>query len=332
MKETLRNIIGKTLIASGFTRLSRRMIPKDGAVILYGHRLSADNEGYLQGLDPRFFDQQLTYLTSSYSIISLSELLGYYHRKATIPRNAIVVTFDDGFRDNFIHGLPLLRKHGVSACVFVTTDSIQTGRLPWSQRLGYMFQKTTCDSILHPLSGPKPFPLKQVADRKRAYQNVKRTIRRMVFDQREESLEQISALLDVVPPSDRMLTWDHCRELMRAGIEIGAHTVSHALLDEIPLEAARAEIQGSMDAIRDNLGLEHPPFCFPAGSFSDELVGMVREIGFSSVFKPVHTVRVNNLTNSDPFSLQRIGLPNGPAHQLEAELDGIFHLIRKVYR
>ena len=90
-------------------------------------------------------------------------------------------------------------------------------------------------------------------------------------------------------------------------------------------------MEESRDAIRDRLEVESPPFAFPSGSFTPALVDMVRECGFRSVFQSRPSRRVNQTGQATPFTLSRVGLPNAPRYILEAELDGPFHAIRRLY-
>lgn len=331
MKETARKLISRGLVASGATALGRRLSSQSGALILYGHRVSADNEGYMQGLPPTFLDDQLAYLCRHFEIISLEVLVDCLEHNRPVPERSLVLTFDDGFRDNYENAFPLLQKHDVPATIFLTTGCLDSGQLPWSQRLGYLFQQTGLAVLKHPLLAEE-MPLSSPAQRRRAYQAVKIHVPRMNRERREELLAELSGTLGVEPPADRMMTWQQAKEMQAAGIEMGAHTVSHSLLADIDFAEARQEMVDSRDALRMQLGIERPKFCFPAGSWNKALLDLVKQLGFRSVFIPGQGRVVNQVGRVDCFSMARIGLPNSPAYILEAELDGPLHLVRKVYR
>ena len=73
LKEIIRRCLSQIIVRGTISALGRAAFPKRGALILYGHRLAADDEGYLQGLRPKWFEEQLAYLTRHYEIISLSQ-------------------------------------------------------------------------------------------------------------------------------------------------------------------------------------------------------------------------------------------------------------------
>lgn len=331
MKELLRSVISKALVFSGTTALGRTLGSHDGAVIVYGHRVSDDDEGYMQGLPPHWLDEQLAYLCRHYEIISLETLVSCLESNQRVPNKSIVLTFDDGFRDNYENAFPIFEKYKVPATIFLVTGSIDTGQLPWSQRLGYLFQHTESSELHHELL-EEGLPLSTSEDRRRAYLAIKPRVRVMGFEQREKVINDLSRYLDVQPPTDRMMTWKQARELQAAGIEMGAHTVSHPLLAEIGSDEARDEMEQSRNALQRKLGIERPKFCFPAGSWSQPLVQIARDLGFRSLFVPSRQRVINQVGRVDPYSMGRMGLPNSPAVFLEAELDGPLHRIRGLYR
>lgn len=125
----------------GVARLSRKFRPKNGAIIILGHRVADDDEGCLQGLRPSWLAEQLDYLSRHYHFLSLSKLLDCYERHQSIPPNSVVITFDDGFRDNFTNAYPILQQYHVPATVFLATGCVSSGDLPLPQQVGCLCQK-----------------------------------------------------------------------------------------------------------------------------------------------------------------------------------------------
>jgi len=328
VKELIRSLAYRSAVYGGLTRIGRRLGDRSGAFILYGHRVSDDDEGFMQGLAPAWLDQQLAYLTSHYEVISLRNLVDCLSRKSPVPERSVVLTFDDGFRDNYTNAFPLLQKYRVPATIFAVTGAVSDGDLPWSQRLGYLFQNTSAGTFCHALTEGKELSLDTTIDRKLAYQRVKPAISVMPRLEREAVIAEIGRKLDVCAPKDRIMTWEQAREMHASGVEIGAHTVSHPLLAELPLAEAIREIKTSREDLERELGIEEPSFCFPAGSMNAELLALIPQLGFYCTFLPGQGIRLNSTDTVGPYSLARVGLPNAPAAYLEAELDGPFHVLR----
>ena len=330
-KERIRRAVSKLLVLSGVTAVGRRLPSREGAIILMGHRVAADDEGYLAGVPPDHFASQVAYLARHYEIISLGTLVRCFEERRAVPSRSVVLTFDDGFRDNLEHALPVLEKHRAPATVFVVTGSVSSGDLPWSQRLGVVFQRTRA-AVLSAAHAGREMDLSTPPARRRAYDAAKARIRELSRLERERAIDGIALDLGVEPPRDRMLSWAHVRDLSQRGIEIGAHTFSHPLLACIPPAEARWEMERSKEDLKRELGLESMSFAFPGGSWTPSLVGMAREIGFRSVFQSSPRRRLNSPATTHQFALSRIGLLDAPAYVLEAELEGPFHSLRKLYR
>ena len=328
VKEALRDLASRALVASGATAVGRRVRDRDGTLILYGHRVQDDDEGYLQGCPPAWFRDQVAYLARHYEVIPLSTLVECLEERRPPPPRSVVLTLDDGFRDNVEQALPILEDLGVRATVFVVTQSLSDGRLPWAQRLAFMFQRTAVASLQHELVGHESVALTTPGERRGAYDRVKRSLAPLPREQRDAHITAIADALEVEPPLDRMMDWDHARAALASGHEIGAHTYSHALLAAVPPDEARSEMLRSKADLEEHLGIRRATFCFPGGSTNRELCGVARDLGFRSAFLPDPSRRLNRAPDVDAFSMVRVGIPNAPAHHLEAELEGPFHTLR----
>jgi len=332
LKELIRMGLSRGIVGTGVASLGRRFRPKNGALILYGHRVEDNDEGCLQGLRPSWLSEQLDYLSRHYSFLPLSKLLDCYERHQPIPPNSVVVTFDDGFRDNFTNAYPILQQYHVPATVFLVTGCVSSGDLPWPQKVGYLFQKTKVETLCHVTTDEKHLKLRSPKERDLARRIVWNFLGHMPRAERERSIEKLCELLQVEVPQDRMLTWDQVETMRKGGIEFGAHTFSHPWMALQSPEEAQREMEDSLYDIQNRLGITRPPFVFPSGSFTSDLVKMAISVGFRCVFQSRHSVRVNSLEVNDQFSLSRVGLPNGPRVILEAELDGPLHALRGLYR
>jgi peptidoglycan/xylan/chitin deacetylase (PgdA/CDA1 family) len=319
------------VVASGVSRLGRKLRQQQGTLILYGHRVAGDDEGYLQGLKPEWFAEQIAYLARHYEIIPLDTLVECLEEGREPPERSVVLTLDDGFRDNLEAALPVLEAHRIPATIYVVTRSLSSGELPWSERLGTLMQQTQVTQVVHPMLGEAPFLLEQPSQRREAYSRIKSAIATLGQKDRDAVIEDLTERLEVCLPTDRMLSWKDARYLMSRGISIEGHSYSHALLGRVSEQEARYEIERCMSDLRDQLGLERPHFCFPGGSQSEVSRQLVKAAGFRSFFRSTPTRRFNEPHSSTPFSMSRVGLPNAPGYHLEAELDGIFHPVRQWY-
>jgi peptidoglycan/xylan/chitin deacetylase (PgdA/CDA1 family) len=101
--------------------------------ILAYHRINYEKNDMT--VQPREFEAQLQYLQrEGYTSVTLDEVIDYMQGRRTLPAKPIVFTFDDGYQDNYDIAVPLLRKYGFKAIIFVITDNIgKPGYLTWQQ-------------------------------------------------------------------------------------------------------------------------------------------------------------------------------------------------------
>lgn len=114
---TIKKVFSSILVLIG--RLARRR----GIPVLLYH--SVDSTGSVISITPEEFRTQMAYLKATgYKAISLTDLLGYL-RSGTVPRGKkVVITFDDGFKNNYTEAFPILREYGFTATIFLATDYI----------------------------------------------------------------------------------------------------------------------------------------------------------------------------------------------------------------
>jgi len=104
-----------------------------GVPVFAYHMVGPEQDLY--SVSPDQFDQQMAYLKGKgYTAVSLQELLDGFEGKAVLPPKPVVITFDDGYRDNYLTALPILEKHGMKATVFVVAGQVGQGEyLSWEQ-------------------------------------------------------------------------------------------------------------------------------------------------------------------------------------------------------
>lgn len=107
--------------------------PPQGVPILAYHQVSEENDIY--SVNAAQFAAQMEYLEKhGYHAISFAELFAFYDGQGTLPSKPIIITFDDGYEDNFLTALPIMEKHHMKATVFVVPGLMNTpDYLSWQQ-------------------------------------------------------------------------------------------------------------------------------------------------------------------------------------------------------
>lgn len=104
-----------------------RYKPLDGIPVLMYHKIDPDPQtgGFGLRVPPASFDWEMHYLKQNgYHTVNLGDVVDHYQQGKPLPDKPIVVTFDDGYEDNYLYALPILKKYGFTATVFVVADTI----------------------------------------------------------------------------------------------------------------------------------------------------------------------------------------------------------------
>jgi peptidoglycan/xylan/chitin deacetylase (PgdA/CDA1 family) len=284
---------------------------RSSVVILLYHRVaSLVTDPYVLAVTPEHFAQHLDVLRKRYCVISLKELLDAIDQKR-LPRNAVVITFDDGYADNFHNAKPLLESHNVSATMFIATGSIDMNRefwwdeleqillrpgvLPdvlqlknsgqvqtWRLRKGGEFSESDFEqNASWNLASPT-----DPSDRHVVLRGMWRLLHSVVPEKRSDFLNQLRSWAGTdgrARPTHPLMTRNELRELESSTVEIGAHTVNHPSLACLPKEHQHREISESKDYLEKCLGHKVTAFSYPFGSasdFSEDTIELVRQNGF----------------------------------------------------
>ena len=275
--------------------------------VLNYHRVNDDGDPFFPSLPTAVFESHMAYLARSYRVLTIEELVERLPH-GRVPRNAIAITFDDGYRDNLTQAAPILARHGLPATVFLTTGLIGTSEIAWFDRLALAFKSTSVSTIQAPWGDR--ISLLDTPARLAALERALGHFKRLPEDEFDR---QLDALLIELAVNDEpwskglMLDWDDVQALIGLGFSTGAHTVQHPILSRVSLERARREIESSRAAIAAACGTSPRAFAYPNGQ-PDDYTGavqrLVREAGFTCAL----TTRFGLNTRHTPvYELRRGG-------------------------
>lgn len=275
-------------------------------VLIY-HRVNDDRDECFPGVPVEFFAEQMEYLASKWNVLPLEEAIERIH-KQDLPENAIAITFDDGYRDNFTQAFPILKKLSLPVTIFLATGVIGTGRTLWHDQVFSAFRETRVPFLVGLPSRDDRFDLRIVAEKLDAQAAFLRVIWGLNEEERARAIERLVAALEV-PDNKRkqnlMLTWDETRAMQKEGVTFGAHTVAHPILSKLSSQRALEELRDSKVTIERELETQVTLFAYPVGrkgDYNEETKHLVRECGYRAA---VSTVPGTNTSEIDVFELRR---------------------------
>jgi peptidoglycan/xylan/chitin deacetylase (PgdA/CDA1 family) len=207
-------------------------------------------------VSPVVFESHIAFLSTNYQIISLDDVVAWFSGAISLPRSAVVITFDDGYRDNYRYAYPILKKYGATATFYVVTDAIGNADPLWTSELRDLVYRARQRYVTLNSIGSERIDLSDEAAKKQTIQTIGRIMRCadkktrgvIVREMRDKLFGEKNGFLDGV-----MMSWDELREMKRGGMCIGSHTMSHPLLPAISQQEAAIEITGSKGKIEEEL-------------------------------------------------------------------------------
>src|SRR5688572_30322187 len=143
LRRRSRRLIANSLYYSGLLWLVVAIRFHRKAFVLMYHRVLPPGADTFSAdsivVHPETFARQMAFLRRYFRVLSVAELAEHLEAGRGLPSRSCVVTFDDGWRDNFDHALPILREQNVPAVIFVATDYIGTNNCFWQERLSRLF-------------------------------------------------------------------------------------------------------------------------------------------------------------------------------------------------
>ncbi|HKF04028.1 MAG TPA: GNAT family N-acetyltransferase [Candidatus Sulfotelmatobacter sp.] len=279
-------------------------------IIFRYHRVNDHQDPFFEALPVSRFRAQMEYLIKHFHVVTLDELVG-----GEMPCNdetcSVAITFDDGYRDNFVHAFPILKELGIPATIFLTTGYIETGRLPWYDQVRLSFKLTSKQQFSFSAVGDLRADLSSNAARLKAMRQTLSWLRMTTDTNRLCLLPELFKNLRVSGELNlpgTMLEWDEIRKMNRENISFGAHTITHPVLGGLSVRRLEEEILGSKKEVEDRLQASVRHFAYPFGKhvdFDGDAKTIVRAAGFLTA---VTTISGVNRPGQDPLELKRVSL------------------------
>lgn len=232
----------------------------------------------------------MNWVSSWFNVLPLDEAI-LLLKKGLIPSKAACITFDDGYADNFTIALPILKKYKLTATFFVSTGFLDGGRM-WNDTIIESLRSYSNNTLdLTPL-GLEPMPLNNTVEKILAIEFLLKKIKHLNPDCRSKFTNLFSELTQSELPNNLMMTSDQVRGMRKAGMLIGAHTVTHPILAGTASKLAEYEISESKSFLENLLREKIELFAYPNGKpdsdYSPNHVALVKELGFKAAFSTTH--------------------------------------------
>lgn len=283
------------------------------------------------------FKKQMEFIGKKFNPISLGSLHSFLENREKIGSKNVLVTFDDGWKDNFDYAFESLRANNIPAVIYLPTDYIGTHKRFWQETITHLLleivnlckgdDSSIKKSILseniegmNDILSSDPYQLKDNIEnfvslkKKQSKKNQKLILSKL--------RKYANQNMDTSQDERDFMNWEEVRKLSMGGIDFGSHGQSHSILTNMinNKQKITLELSESKKIIEQEINKEIISFAYPNGQYSKQVVNVVHDVGYKLSFStengvmslgdnPYTLKRINmheNMTNSIPMFLARI--------------------------
>ncbi len=320
IKQTIATGLNMTGIARRTGRSERMTRPPyvDVSILMY-HRVVDDFKRDLFGTEASIavttdtFERQMAWLKQQCTVIPLRELIVKLDAGTRLPERCAVVTFDDGWRDNFTHAAPILKQYDIPSTIYLSTDYIGSNKLFWFQEVGLLQERLAMEPTWFAAVAQKANlgeagrPASQSKEAVIAWfkqfegQQVEGILRQMRDEGRSRKVDT-----DI---ERQMLTWDECRQLSSQGVDFGSHGCGHNIFTLLSETELSDELGRSRRVMADQLGSAPVTVAYPNGNCNDVVARAAQAAGYRA---GLSTRGCQNLPRElGRYGMVRIGMHEG---------------------
>ena len=253
--------------------------------VLAYHRVLPAHDPLLPGTPAAAeFEHRMRWVKANFDVLALIDAVRAL-RENRLPKRALCITFDDGYADNYTVALPILRRLSLPATFFVATGFLDGG---------CMFNDVAIEAVRHAPGADLDLddltlgrhPLGSNEQRIRAIDRILARLKYFEPKRRRDVALEIARRAGASLPTGLMMSSEQVRALHAAGMAVGAHTVTHPILAEIPAARARHEMAESRVRLEHITGAPVRLFAYPNGTprrdYRAEHATLAHELGFDA--------------------------------------------------
>ncbi len=275
------------------------------------------------------FALQLEFLKRHFEIIGLDDLVDYTRGSHLNNASAILITFDDGYLDNYQNAFHILKSFDLPAAFFLTTTFVGTNHMPWWDVIAENILKAQRSNLR--LEYPSAIDFSLVGEhRLQTISSVLKLYKSPLNTDPNKFLSSVYRATDAAiktTPERLFLNWQEAREMSASGMHFGSHTHSHQILGNLSLDQQTYELEVSKTTLEANLDRKINTVAYPdglPGTFNENTILALRSLGYQLGF--ANYPGANKIGAMDPFFIKRMSIYNdlsGPLFRMRAIASGI---------
>lgn len=304
-------------------------------VVMYHYVRDLSNSRYpdIKGLDIRFFMQQLDFFEKNgYSFVGIQDVLDAIYEKKRLPKNAIMLSFDDGYIDHFTNVYPILYNKGIPGLFAMPGKIIRERKALDVNKIHFILASTSIDVVKNSLFGKLDYCRSigfGIASNDELYEKyaienrfdtadtifVKRILQNAIPEEArnlivEELFHEYVTDNEKTFVSELYMNLEQMKTMMKNGMSFALHGYEHYWFDCVSKDTYSRDINNALDVFEGIIDKNNWFFCYPYGASSDELINYCKSIGCTAglTVEP----KIADLDSINPYSIPRFDTNDYP--------------------
>lgn len=311
--------LSRLINKSGLIRLAGfPLLNGSDLIILAYHRVMDIPENYLFDRElisatNEEFHWQVNFIKEFYNPITFGQLFACLESGQRLPKRPVIITFDDGFVDNYTNAFQILKSCNVPATFFVCSGYLSKEETFWFDWVVYLINKLPSGSYLLGVDTSEfNFTLNEESDRPSVIAEFLRHLKNVADNDRRSLIADLEHVSGESIPSggfleSRPMTWEQVIEMSENGMEICSHSKSHPILSRLNMPDLVSELTDSKAELESRLNKEVNVIAYPVGgptAYTEAVVEVVKESGYKAAC--TYISGVNRIDTFNPYLLRRL--------------------------
>ena len=286
----------------------------------------------IKGLDVNLFREQIAFMKSNFNIVTMEQVLEAISTKEKLPEKALLLTFDDGYADNYNVAMPILEEYGVQVSFFIPGKTFTTHQLLDVNKIHYVlasaniynlvedlkkemdyyrgqeFQYAPTEELFAKYAVASRFDIKETVFVKQMLQTV--------FPEKLRNIISSKLFAKYVGVTEEQLAYElymseeQIRTMKRHGMFIGIHGYDHYWLGNLSVEQMENDISLALDALDEFVDKKQWVMNYPYGNYNKDVLAYISKQG--ACLGLTTEVRLADIDKDNPLELPRLDCNDFP--------------------
>ena len=271
-------------------------------------------------LNSEEFERQIKFLKDNCVILSIDEVVSLKNKGQPYPARSVVISFDDGFKNNSTVAAPILNAYDVPAVFYITSGIVNTDLMFWVDKVEDCINLTEERNITLELNSIQSFPLSSSSEKIQAVTEIKKHCKSVEDTKKEQILSELVEQTRIIPSvkhakNYQKIDWEEVIALHKTPLfTIGGHSMYHSILANLESAEMKKDIDLSIDLLQFHLKEKVKHYAYPEGQCEHYNKNIIEYLKKKGVVCSPSAIYGFNEADTDLFDLRRImvGFLNEP--------------------